>query len=318
LGERVASMISVLCGRYHLSKRDIRGILKDFFGLEVSLGTVSKTEARVSKALAGPVEQARQFVKQQRVVHADETGHKIAGQKAWLWTAVTDRVSVFLLRPGRGSKAAKSLLGGTFNGILVSDRWCGYNWLKPPRRQLCFAHLLRDFKKISERPGESSRIGKALVAQTKKMFRLWHQVRDGPLDRDRFRQEMTPIQEKVETLLRRGVSCGNPKTKKTCKNLLKLKASLWTFVKVTGVEPTNNTAERAIRPFVLWRRVSFGTQGERGNRFVERMLTVVTTCKQQRRNVLEYISSAIEAHLRGEASPSLLPIEVTRELGLVA
>jgi len=88
---------------------------------------------------------------------------------------------------------------------------------------------------------------------------------------------------------------------------LTLAPALWTFVRVPGVEPTNNAAERAIRPGVLWRKGSFGSHSPAGSRFVERMMTVAATLKQQQRNVVDYITLACEATLRGEPVPTLLP-----------
>lgn len=307
LGPRAMAIVAVLSGKFHLSKRNIEEILADLFGLAICLGTVSQTEARVAAALEGPVEEARRFVQHQDVAHMDETGWKEGGRKRWLWAAVTSAVAVFAIRCSRGTKVAIEMLGEAFAGILVSDRWSAYNWLDAARRQLCWAHLKRDFVKIHERSGASARIGAELVQCTRALFGLWHKVRDGPLSRPAFQEAMRPIRQRVEALLGQGTQCGHENTQRTCKRILKLKAALWTFVDVPGVEPTNNTAERAVRPGVLWRRCSFGTQSERGNRFVESMLTVSTTCRLQARNVLDYLVRAIEATLSEQSAPSLIP-----------
>lgn len=307
LGPRAMAIVALLSGKFHLSKRNIEEILGDLFGLAICLGTVSKTEARVAAALEGPVEEARRFVQHHDVVHMDETGWKEGGKKRWLWTAVTCAVAVFAIRCSRGAKVAIEVLGEAFAGILVSDRWSAYHWLDAARRQLCWAHLQRDFVKISERSGASARIAAELLECTWALFGLWHKVRDGPLSRPAFQQAMRPIRQRVEALLDQGTQCGHEKTQRTCKRILKLQAALWTFVDVPGVEPTNNTAERALRPAVLWRKQSFGTQSERGNRFVESMLTVSTTCRLQARNVLDYLVRAIEAALSDRSAPSLIP-----------
>ena len=157
------------------------------------------------------------------------------------------------------------------------------------------------------RGGRSKELGDALLAQAHQMFLWWHRVRDGTLKRSSFRSAMTPVRQAVERLLDEGSRCGVPKTAGTCQDMLQRRAALWTFVQVEGVEPTNNTAERAIRPGVLWRKGSFGTQSAEGSRFVASMMTVVATLKQQKRNVLEYLTAACAAALRGEAAPSLLP-----------
>jgi len=310
---RPMAMAALLSGKYHLSKRHVVEILDDLLGTELCLGTVSNIETRVSTALEEAVEEAQRFVAQQPVVHMDETGWKVRSKKAWLWTAVTSSVVVFAVRFSRGSKVVKEMLGELFQGILVSDRWSAYNWLDPARRQLCWAHLMRDFFKILERCGEPGKIGAQLLDHAHKIFGLWHKMRDGPLDRRAFQWSVQPIRDAIEALLGQGAVCEHAKTRHTCKRILKRKAALWTFVDMPGVEPTNNAAERAVRPAVLWRKQSFGTQSEGGSEFVERMLTVCGTCKLQGRNVLDYLTQAIEASLLGQAAPSLLPSEAPRK-----
>jgi len=318
LGPRAMSAVAVLAGVSHQRRRHIEDLFQTLFGVDICLGTVSNTEARVSEALRGPVEDAREYVRGQPVVHMDETGHRMAGKRAWLWVAATSLVSVFLVRFSRGAEVAKEVLGDAFRGLLVSDRWSGYSWVAARMRQLCWAHLIRDFTKIAERHGASERIGKGLVALAGEMFHPWHRLRDGILDRIEFQAAMVPIRDQVEALLREGTTCGQAKTQRTCANVIKLRWALWTFVDMEGVEPTNNFAERVIRPFVLWRKGSFGTQAERGNAFVERMMTVRTSCRLQRRNVLEFVTQAVEASLRNTAAPSLLPISPATILALAA
>lgn len=318
LGARAMAVVALLSGKYHLSKRQVAEILEDLLGTAVSLGTVSNTEARVSEALAQPVEAAKTFVQQQAVAHADETGHKVGGKKAWMWVAATPLVSVFLIRFSRGAEVAKELLGQKFCGWLVSDRWHAYTWVEVLRRQLCWAHLERDITKISERGGRSEEIGNAILEYVQAMWHLWHCFTSGERGRPWLQKNMGPIRQAVEDLLAEGTTCGHAHTQETCKRILKLKAALWTFVDIPGVQPTNNFAERTIRPYVLWRKISFGTQSERGNLYVERMLSVTATCRQQRRNVLEYLTAAIQAHLWGHQVPSLLPQDVTAEVPCAA
>jgi transposase len=199
------------------------------------------------------------------------------------------------------------LLGEKFSGILVTDRYSGYNWYPVRWRQLCWLHLLRDFEAIRGRGEVCEEIGDALLKQAHQRFEWWHRVRDDTLKRSTFRSYMTPLRQEGKRLLEAGSQCGVAKTEGTCREILKRRQALWPFVQVEGVEPTNNTAERSIRPGVQWRKSSFGTQSEAGSRFVESMLTVVTTLKQQNRNVLDYLTAAHEAAVRGEPVPSLLP-----------
>ncbi len=171
------------------------------------------------------------------------------------------------------------MLGKTFGGILISDRHSSYNWVELTQRQLCWAHLRRDFIKISERPGVSKQLGEALVKQQEKLFELWHRVRDGTSSRAEFIAAASLIRAAVQALLQEAAAyeIGSKEktplahTVRTCRQLLKVEPAMWLFVTVEGVEPTNNAAERAIRPAVLWRRTSFGSQSVAGSTFVARM-----------------------------------------------
>jgi len=306
-GPRLQAMVSLLSGRYHLSKRQVSEMMADFFGADVALGSIATLEQRTSQALSAPVDEARAYVRRQSVVHVDETGWRETNCRAWLWVAATTLVTVFLIRLSRGGKVVRDLLGQTFQGIAVSDRWSAYNWLTTPLRQLCWAHLLRDFQAFVERGGSSQQIGENLLTQAELMFQWWHQVRDGTISRTTFQQHMQPLQHQVGQLLRQGLSCDHARTAATCRDILKREQALWTFVSVEGVQPTNNLAERQIRPAVLWRNHSFGTQSDAGSRFAERIMTVVATCKQQQRHVLSYLTQACEAANWGVPAPSLLP-----------
>jgi len=306
-GPRVQATVALCTGAYRLSKRTTQQVMEEVFGVPMSVGTSSPLEQATTEVLAAPVEEARTYVHAQEVAHLDETSWRQGGKRAWLWVAVTSWVTVFVVRLSRGGHVARELLGEEFSGILVTDRYSAYNWYPVRWRQVCWAHLLRDFEALRGRGGRSEEIGDALLAQAHQMFTWWHRVREGTLKRSSFRSSMTPLRREVERLLEVGSRCGVPKTEGTCRDILKRREALWTFVQVEGVEPTNNTAERAIRPGVLWRKGSFGTQSAEGSRFVESMLTVVTTLKQQQRNVLEYLTAACAAALRGDAAPSLLP-----------
>src|SRR5438132_2515522 len=306
-GPRVQATVALYTGAYRLSKRTTQQMMDEVFGVPMSVGTIGPLEQATTAAVAAPVEEARRYVHEQEVAHLDETSWRQGGKRAWLWVAVTSWVTVCVVRMSRGGQVARELLGETFSGILVTDRYSAYNWYPVRWRQLCWAHLLRDFEAMRSRGGRSEEIGDALLAQAHQMFTWWHRVREGTLQRSTFRSYMSPLRREVERLLEAGSTCDVPKTEGTCRDILKRREALWTFVQVAGVEPTNNTAERSIRPGVLWRKGSFGTQSEEGSRFVESMMTVVSTLKQQQRNVLAYLTEACDAALRGDAAPSLLP-----------
>jgi len=306
-GPRVQATVALYTGAYRLSKRTTQQAMEEVFGVPMSVGTISQLEQATTAVVAAPVEEARTYVQKQAVAHLDETSWRQGDKGAWLWVAVTHWVTVCVVRLARSGAVARELLGETFAGILVTDRSSAYHWYPVRWRQMCWAHLLRDFEAMRSRGGRSEEIGDALLTQAHQMFGWWHRVREGTLKRATFRSYMSPLRREVERLLEAGSRCGVPKTAGTCRDILKRRQALWTFVQVEGVDPTNNTAERAIRPGVLWRKGSFGTQSAEGSRFVESMLTVVATLKQQQRSILAYLTTACEAALRGETAPSLLP-----------
>jgi transposase len=309
-GPRLQARVALCTGLYRLSRRTTAGLLEDLFGVPLALGSVTACEQAVSAALAAPVAAAQTYVQQQPVAHVDETGWRERRRRAWLWVAATPWVTVFLVHARRGAVAAQALLGA-FAGILVSDRWSAYNGWSVWRRQLCWAHLRRHFTAFAEATGPAARIGQALLVETRQLFAWWYRVRDGTLARASFRAYVGPLRQRVEALLRQGTGCGHPPTEATCREILTLAPALWTFVRVAGVEPTNNAAERAIRAGVLWRKGSFGSHSPAGSRFVERMMTVGATLKQQHRNVVDYVTLACEAALRGEPAPTLLPAKAS-------
>lgn len=316
-GPRVQAITALCTGAYHLSKRTTQRALEDMFGVHMGLGTIANLEHATVQAVAEPVAEARAYVQRQPAAYLDETGWREGQQRAWLWTAVTEWVTVFVVRASCGGKVAQELLGERFWGWLVTDRWSGYSWYPSWRRQVCWAHLLRDIEAMIERGGRSREIGEALRGQARQMFQWWHRVRDGTLAHRTFTSYMWPVRREVERLLEAGQTCGVPKTEGTCRDILKRRQALWTFVRHEGVEPTNNAAERAIRPGVLWRKGSFGTQSAEGSRFVEAMMTVVATLKQQHRNVLDYVTAACEAALCGEPAPSLIPTPTDIQQGML-
>ena len=303
-GPRLMATIAVLSGVYRLSKRSIESILADFFHIPISLGSICGCEAQASAALAQPVQEAVAAAQAADVLHADETSWRENKQKRWLWVAVTSVATVFMIGH-RTQEAARELLG-MFAGVLVTDRCGAYNIYRG-LRQWCWAHLRRDFTAFSELKGNAGEIGLALLGKTDQMFHWWHRVRDGTLKRSTFQQYMRGLRKEVEALLREGAHCGDTKMERSCKRILNGATYLWTFVDVEGVEPTNNAAERGIRPGVQWRKDSFGTHSAEGSRFVERIMTAAATCRQHGRNVTDYVSEACTARLHGRPAPSLLP-----------
>lgn len=306
-GPRVQAITGYLTGQLHLSHRAAATALQDLHGLTLGIGSIAALQRQVSTALAQPVATVEKFIAQQAHHHADETSWQMQHKICWLWVDVTAEATRFRIDASRSQAAAQELLGAKVKGTVNTDRYGAYHWLDEERRQFCWSHLQRDFQAISERTGAAATIGAALLTATKELFTAWHRYRAGELDWGAFQTTMGPIQTRVKEQLQAGQACGQAKTAGTCQHILAEEAALWTFVRVEGVEPTNNAAERALRPAVLWRRQSLGTQSAAGNTFVERILTAVTTLRQQKRNVLAWLTNACTAALGQDAPCCLLP-----------
>jgi transposase len=308
-GPRLRAILSVLAGAYRLGKRPIRQLAVDLFGLSISTGMICRLERQAAAELEAPVEELREHVRQAASAHIDETSWKQGHDKAWLWGAVTAMATVFTIATSRGAEVAKAMLGTATGKVVISDRFKSYAWIK--RRQFCWAHLRRDFQAMIDRGGEAGEVGRRLLEHSDALFEWWHRVRDGTLARSSFQTYVATMRPFLKEDLERGAACACSKTAGTCRELLAGEAHLWTFVRVRGIEPTNNDAERALRHGVIYRKLSGGTDSEVGSRFVERMLSVVATCRQQDTNVLEYLTRCYQAHLDGAPAPSLLPASST-------
>ena len=293
-GGRVIAVIGYLTGRLGISHRDVKNAMQELLNVKISLGSISAAQKRLSGNLVEPVAALHELVEQELISLVDETSWKEKQSKPWLWVKATKRATVFRILSGRSQKDARAMIGENEKGFVTSDRYPGYNHLADVNRQICWAHLKRDFQAIAEREGDSKVVGERLLEQSKQLFCLWQKVRDGTLKKSDFQKSVAPLREKVSDLLFAGTLSTNSKTRNTCSKILKLELSLWTFSQIEGLEPTNNQAERALRRAVMWRRKSFGTQSESGSRFVERILTVVTTLRQQRRSVFDYLCQVCE------------------------
>src|SRR3954451_6119538 len=306
-GARLTAVIALLSGGYRLSRREVRQLLRDLWAVRVSLGALVRQEQAQNAALKPVVEEAQTAVQQAAVVNMDETGWRQEKQRAWLWTAVTAALTVFRIDRTRSGAAVEALLGPDFAGVVGSDRWSAYNRFPAERRALCYAHLKRDFQALVDRGGAAAPVGRWGLAEIERLFALWHRFRAGECDRKELQRRLIPLQARLGRLLRRGQENPDRKAAGLCRELTKRWPSLWTFSRVEGVEPTNNVSERALRPAVLWRKGSFGTNSDPGSRFVERLLTVVATCRQQGRRLLDFLVAAGEAALQASQPPSLLP-----------
>jgi transposase len=303
-GPGVLAIVAVLTGMLNVSKRKALAMMNQVFSIPMSLGGLSNCEAQLAEALEQPYNEVAQHIRAQQVAHADETGWPRGNrQKGWLWTLCCSTAAFFMVHAHRGQDAAQKLLG-TFTGVLHCDRWSGYNCFGG-LRQLCWAHLKRDFQALSECKGSMGQIGCELFLLAKHILYLRKRTRDGTLTWQTFQRRMKPLMERTEKLLAKGANCGQSLSGR-CRRIYNQRQYLWTFVKDVRVEPTNNLAERIVRQGVLWRKGSFGSQSERGGRYVERILTVCATCRLQGRSVIEYLRDVCHSYLNGITAPSLI------------
>jgi transposase len=306
-GPRLQAAVALLSGRYRLSRREVAAVCGDLLGADLAVGSVDALCRATAAALAEPVAELAAAVREEPVAHADETSWAQAGQRQWLWVVTTALITVFTIAASRSRGVIHDLLGADFGGRLVSDRYAAYSWLPPERRQVCWAHLRRDFLALLNYGPSAAQFGLALLDVTDRVFDAWHQARADPATRPGLSETMVPLQAELRTLLEAGQNQRAAKAAGLSRSLLQLWPALWTFVAVPGVEPTNNAAERALRPAVLWRKGSFGTQSDAGNLFVARLLSVAATCRQQQRPLLAYLTAVCTAAQLGQPSPSLLP-----------
>lgn len=304
-GPRLSAFAALLSGRFRLSRRETRALLSDLLDVPPSLGSVQARLEETSRALLPAYQEVRSAVRASAVLNVDETGWRLRQERRWVWGAVSAGATLFRLGR-RGSPDARLLLGSHYGGIVGSDRWGAYRQYPPEQRQLCWAHLKRDFQALSEREGEVARLGRWGVAECGRLFQLWGRFRAGEITRGRMARLLVPVRCRLKRLLKRGMELKG-KARALCRDLSKLWPALWTWVHHEGVEPTNNVAERALRKPVLWRKGSFGSNSGRGLRFVERILTVGETCRQQGVGMLDYLTRAIEAYRAGLPAPLLLP-----------
>ena len=305
-GPRLMAFTGLLMAYYRQSKRRTAEFLRTLLGQPCCPALTVKMQTQVTAAVRPAYEELAAQLPIQDQVNADETPTKEENGKAWLWTFVARLFTVFAVRATREATAVDELLTVAFRGVVTCDRAKMY-W-RVGRLQWCWAHLKRDFQAlIDSGDNQAKRLGYDLRRLTCKLFEHWANYRDGTISRAAFVRRMAPVRREVERLLLRGVQSGNASLVGMCRELYEHRAWLWTFIRCEGVDPTNNAGERSLRHAVIWRKLSFGTQSAAGSRFVETMLTVIETCRQQRRNASAFVTAAVEAHLAHHSAPSLLP-----------
>ena len=303
-GPRLIAFSGLLMACFRQSKRRAALFLGTILNQPASPGWLVALQDRAAEAVQPAYDELAAALPGQAVVNVDESPTKEGPARAWVWTFVAATFTVFACRVSRAADVPEQMLGAAFAGVIHCDRARMY-WAFG-RLQYCWAHLKRDFAGLTGSScGVTRRLGHDLLRPTKDMFALWQRVRDGTLTRAEFQEQMRPIRRRVESVLLRGYFDG--RVRGFCTDLYEHRERLWLFVDITGVEPTNNAAERSLRHAVIWRKLSFGTKSARGSRFVERMLTVIETCRQQERDVFAWLVGAVQSHLAGQRTTSLLP-----------
>ena len=307
----VAVLIVTLTGLFQMSRRMAKLFVEDVIRIPISLGSVSNIEKEMTEAAVPVMKEIENAAQEAERGNADETGFGMKkGQQGWLWVLVTSCAVLFRLYAGRGQEYASKLLGH-FAGILTSDRWNGYNHYPSQRRQVCWAHLIRDFKAMAGSSASGEAIGKALRKEAQKMFRMWHRFKKWSSNQEEqgimismtvLESQMKPIRLRIKALLEEGAKRSVPK----CKTILKVEALLWTFTKEKGIEPTNNSAERAIRSAVLWKKRSFGVESERGGQYVEAMLSIWATSRLNGVSPIVFLKTLLQNYRTNSSAPSIL------------
>jgi transposase len=301
LGSRALSLVGVLGTRYHLTQRKIRNLLEQLMGLSFSVGAISQAHGKVAHALKAPVAEAAASLCTADALWMDETHYPREGKSNWVWAAVQPLLAVFAIYPSRARYVILDLIGENCSAVVTSDRYAGYAFIDPERRQVCWAHLLRDLNRIGQRPGLPGQIGRKLLGLGFVMFRRHDK---GQLDGVKL--------ESLKRRLRAGLEQGErqgkcTRTANTCANILKLWPALWTFTTNPALEPTNNAAEQAIRSLVLKRKISGPTRSLRGDQFLARGFSVHETCLRQGMDLWKFMHDAVVAWIANTAPPSMMP-----------
>jgi len=304
-GPRLVALTVLLMGCFRQSKRRVALFLEMVLNQPCSPGWVVKLQQQALQAMTPSYVELVNALPAQPVLGIDESPTKQANSKAWLWTFTAPNFTVFEIRTTRAGTILEDRLTSTYAGVINCDRAKMY-WSRG-RLQWCWAHLKRDFQALIDHPDEQAKhLGRDLMRCTTELFGHWSRYREGTITYRGMQNLMAPVRKKVTGFLLRGRFSGNPRLVGMCKELFAHSEWLWTFLKVEGVQPTNNVSERALRHAVIWRKLSFGTKSSHGSRFVEKILTVVETCRQQARNVFEYLTNAMMAHFARRPGPSLL------------
>jgi transposase len=308
-GPRITAFLAHLTGLHRVTRRGCQEITKTIFGIDISLGSVCRLHQEVSESLEPAHAQIKQALTQQPVLNIDETGWSTEGHRRWLWLLTSPVVAFYHVAASRGAKVLKAVLGDEYKGTLCSDMYSAYSAFHKGSRQLCWAHIIRSIKGIKHgcRSPDAVKFSTWMLWETGRMFALWHAFKRGHVNRQTLVRKSIIIRSRMSRCLKLYATSSDPDVAKAAGSLLKHWHGLFTFLEHEGVEPTNNAAERGLRPAVMWRKICFGNQSDDGELLTARLLTAERSCILQGRNAFQFLVSSIDAYRKKLSAPSLLP-----------
>lgn len=287
-----------------VSRRRVCEVVAELCGVTVALGTIDRVLARAATAFAPAVAAIDAELRNAPSRNVDETSWRVAGRRSWAWAATTPHAVRFRLLDSRGRDSCSILLGEHPDGVITTDRFGVYNHLPLARRQICWAHLARDFRAQAEKPGRVGTIATRLVETTSRMFIAYKHHRS---DREALAAALAPVRAALDDDLDQLARCGEDSAAaEFALNLIILDNALWTFVTNTAVEPTNNAVERALRPIVIHRKTSYGTQTTHGSSVYETLQSVIQTLRQQHHDVYAWLRDALTAAHHSRPLPAII------------
>ena len=309
-GPRLHAAIAYLIVEHRVSRRGITDIFKNFFNLDLALGSTCNVASRVADACEPVARQIKTYTTKALTLYIDETGWKNKGKRRYLWTFVSDLCVYFVISASRGSKVLKEVLGEVFEGVIVSDDHSAYSkYHKNGKRQLCWPHLIRKLKGLKDGRGSPDAyiFAKNMLKETGRLFTYWQAYLESDCSLQDLYQATALIRARMKKYCLQYSDSEDKAVRTRARRTLKNWPHLFTFLQVEDVEPTNNRAERPFRHAVLWRKICFGSQSDDGERFVERILSVTRTCKMQRRNPLDFLAELMDANFKEQPIPEILP-----------
>ncbi len=310
LGPKLKSVGVYLNGECHVSLKKISRFFQEGFQVNASPATLAKTRTQASEGMQYATKEVYEAVKTASFKNMDETKWNQSGNREYLWAISTQAASFFGILPTRGSIAAKSLLGHEVEGIVTTDRYKAYNFLEPDQHAYCWSHLERNFQRFAESPEPQKSFGERGVSIANALFHVWHLWVAGVLTIWEFDEHILTIRQRLGKLLWSGIYSGDPEIERFSRNLRNQWKSLFLFAK-HRIDPTNNAAERVLRPGVIWRKICMGTRSDEGDVFVGRILTATETCKKQNLSLMSVLKKVFECQGHGIITP---PVSVISKI----